>query len=219
VQETMALSLPSSSSLCSATGASSAFVTRALLFSRCSSGALVVCSGVRALAACGIRSGEEGSGQFCKASRRKLRFYGFRELSRSANSNRSGVGFCDWRKLEFGGCGCRSLQVRAMAVATTADHQQRLENPLLQESPFPLYDAVEAKHVIPGIKTILQDLEKEVDELEEKVEPTWEALVQPLEKIKDRLTVAWGTVSHLKAVKDSPELREAVETVQVLTVL
>jgi hypothetical protein len=45
-----------------------------------------------------------------------------------------------------------------MAVATTADHQQRLENPLLQESPFPLYDAVEAKHVIPGIKTILQDL-------------------------------------------------------------
>ncbi len=61
--------------------------------------------------------------------------------------------------------------------------------------------------------------EKEVDELEEKVEPTWEALVQPLEKIKDRLTVAWGTVSHLKAVKDSPELREAVETVQVLTIL
>jgi oligopeptidase A len=61
--------------------------------------------------------------------------------------------------------------------------------------------------------------EKEVDELEEKVEPTWEALVQPLEKIKDRLTVAWGIVSHLKAVKDSPELREAVETVQVLTIL
>jgi hypothetical protein len=45
-----------------------------------------------------------------------------------------------------------------MAVATTADHQQRLENPLLQEFPFPLFDAVEAKHVIPGIKTILQDL-------------------------------------------------------------
>jgi hypothetical protein len=34
----------------------SAFVTRALLFWRCSSDALVVCSGSRALAACGIRS-------------------------------------------------------------------------------------------------------------------------------------------------------------------
>ena len=38
--------------------------------------------------------------------------------------------------------------------------------------------------------------------------------MEPLERIVDRLSRAWGTVSHLKAVKDTEELREAVETVQ-----
>jgi Zn-dependent oligopeptidase len=33
-------------------------------------------------------------------------------------------------------------------------------------------------------------------------------LVHPLERIVDRLSRAWGTVSHLKAVKDSEELRK-----------
>ena len=43
------------------------------------------------------------------------------------------------------------------------------------------------------------------------MEPTWSGLVEPLERLTDRLGVAWGTVSHLKAVRDSKELREAVE--------
>ena len=50
-----------------------------------------------------------------------------------------------------------------------------------------------------------------IDELEKTVEPTWPGLVEPLERLTDRLGVAWGTVSHLKAVRDSKELREAVE--------
>ena len=53
-------------------------------------------------------------------------------------------------------------------------------------------------------------------ELERTVEPTWPKLVEPLEKITDRLTVVWGAVNHLKSVKDSPELRSAIEEVQVL---
>lgn len=32
--------------------------------------------------------------------------------------------------------------------------------------------------------------------------------MQPLERIVDRLSRAWGTVSHLKAVKDTEELRK-----------
>lgn len=47
------------------------------------------------------------------------------------------------------------------------------------------------------------------------MEPTWPKLVVPLEKIIDRLTVVWGIVNHLKAVKDSAELRAAIEEVQV----
>lgn len=57
-----------------------------------------------------------------------------------------------------------------------------------------------------------------MEELERTVEPTWPKLVVPLEKIVDRLTVVWGVVNHLKAVKDSSELRAAIEEVQVCIV-
>lgn len=52
-------------------------------------------------------------------------------------------------------------------------------------------------------------------ELEKTVEPTWPKLVEPLEKIVDGLQVVWGMVNHLKTVKDCPELRLAIEEVQV----
>lgn len=55
-----------------------------------------------------------------------------------------------------------------------------------------------------------------MEELERTVEPAWPKLVEPLEKIIDRLTVVWGAVNHLKAVKDTAELRAAIEEVQVL---
>ena len=54
-----------------------------------------------------------------------------------------------------------------------------------------------------------------MDELEKTLEPSWQKLAEPLEKIVDRLTVVWGMVNHLKAVKDTAELRAAIEEVQV----
>lgn len=51
-------------------------------------------------------------------------------------------------------------------------------------------------------------------ELERTVETNWPKLVEPLEKIVDRLSVVWGIVNHLKSVKDSSELRSAIEEVQ-----
>lgn len=57
-----------------------------------------------------------------------------------------------------------------------------------------------------------------MEELERSVEPSWPKLVEPLEKIVDRLAVVWGMVNHLKAVKDNSELRSAIEDVQVLLV-
>lgn len=87
-------------------------------------------------------------------------------------------------------------------------------NPLLKHFDFPPFDVVEAKHVRPGIRTLLNKLESDLVELEKTVEPSWPKLVEPLEKIVDRLTVVWGIVNHLKAVKDSPELRSAIEEVQ-----
>ena len=72
--------------------------------------------------------------------------------------------------------------------------------------------------VVPGIKSLLEDLHRELDVLEASVEPTWPGLVEPLERIVDRISRAWGTVTHLKAVQDTEELRKAVEEVQPLRV-
>ena len=70
-------------------------------------------------------------------------------------------------------------------------------------TPIRAWEARQRQHDVP--------VSKQIDELERTVEPTWSGLVEPLERLTDRLGVAWGTVSHLKAVRDSKELREAVE--------
>lgn len=59
--------------------------------------------------------------------------------------------------------------------------------------------------------------ESNLEELERTVEPSWPKLVEPLEKIVDRLSVVWGMINHLKAVKDTAELRAAIEEVQVIS--
>ncbi|KAK3411839.1 hypothetical protein EUGRSUZ_I00594 [Eucalyptus grandis] len=87
-------------------------------------------------------------------------------------------------------------------------------NPLLRDFDFPPFDAVEARHVRPGVLALLKKLESDLEELERTVEPSWPKLVEPLEKIVDRLTVVWGMINHLKAVKDTAELRAAIEEVQ-----
>ena len=87
-------------------------------------------------------------------------------------------------------------------------------NPLLVDSPFPEWNTIDAAHVVPAIRQLLDETNGAIDALEKNVEPTWVGLVEPLERIADRLGRAWGTVSHLKAVKDTEALRKAVEEVQ-----
>ncbi|KAL3721845.1 hypothetical protein ACJRO7_034222 [Eucalyptus globulus] len=82
-------------------------------------------------------------------------------------------------------------------------------NPLLQDFEFPPYDAVKAKHVHPGIHALLKKLYSDLEELERTVEPSWPKLVEPLEKIVDRLEVVWGMINHIRAVKDTVDLRAA----------
>lgn len=101
----------------------------------------------------------------------------------------------------------------AAAVATISPASVD-SNPLLKDFDFPPFDVVRAEDVVPGVRELLGRLEVDLAELERSVRPTWPDLVEPLEKIVDRLQVVWGIVNHLKAVKDSPELRAAIEEVQ-----
>ncbi|XP_023751895.1 probable cytosolic oligopeptidase A [Lactuca sativa] len=88
------------------------------------------------------------------------------------------------------------------------------DNPLLKDFVFPPFDAIDASHVRPGMRALLKKLDSDLVELEKTVEPSWPKLVEPLEKMLDRLSVVWGAVNHLKSVKDTPELRSAIEEIQ-----
>ncbi|XP_013628521.1 PREDICTED: probable cytosolic oligopeptidase A [Brassica oleracea var. oleracea] len=107
-----------------------------------------------------------------------------------------------------------SSAIAAAVSSAVSDESLLSSNPLLQDFDFPPFDSVDAEHVRPGIRALLQHLEGELEQLEKSVEPSWPKLVEPLEKLVDRLSVVWGVINHLKAVKDTPELRAAIEDVQ-----
>ena len=87
-------------------------------------------------------------------------------------------------------------------------------NPLLERGVFPAFDRIGAEHVAPAMRQILDTLDAELQSLEAHAQPTWAGLVEPLERLGDRLRVTWGIVGHLMGVKNSEELRRAYEDMQ-----
>lgn len=92
------------------------------------------------------------------------------------------------------------------------------DNPLLQGTGLPPFTEIKPERVVPAFNQLLAELDQQLATLEASVQPTWSDLVEPLEKLTERLTWSWGTVNHLMGVKNSPELREAHEIVQPLVV-
>ncbi len=88
------------------------------------------------------------------------------------------------------------------------------QNPLLIGNGLPPFDQISPDHVVPGMTQLLDELEQAIGQLEATLQPTWSALVEPLDAITDRLRWSWGLVSHLMGVKNSAALREAYESVQ-----
>jgi oligopeptidase A len=88
------------------------------------------------------------------------------------------------------------------------------DNPLLIGKGLPPFEAIKPEYVVPGMTQLLAELDEELATLEAKVTPTWSGLVEPLDHLRDRFSWSWGVLGHLMGVKNSPELREAYETVQ-----
>ncbi|MEH1780101.1 MAG: M3 family metallopeptidase [Nostoc sp.] len=100
-----------------------------------------------------------------------------------------------------------------MSASTIISH-----NPLLQSTGLPPFAEIKPELVVPAFNQLLAELDQHLATLEANIKPTWSGLVEPLEKLTERLTWSWGTVNHLMGVKNSPELREAHEIVQPLVV-
>jgi oligopeptidase A len=84
-----------------------------------------------------------------------------------------------------------------------------MKNPLLENTPLPLFQAIEPKQIAPALDQILADNRAQLKQLLAQQHFTWKNLMQPLEEMQDRLGNMWSPVRHLHAVTSSEELRKA----------
>jgi len=86
-------------------------------------------------------------------------------------------------------------------------------NPLLDFSGLPRFPEIQPEHVAPALDALLTENRALVEVLAQSpVEPTWTDFVAALDDANERLSRAWGQVSHLNAVMNSPQLREVYNT-------
>ena len=82
-------------------------------------------------------------------------------------------------------------------------------NPLLDFSGLPRYQDIRVADVSPAIDELLAASRAAVSKVvDDAVPATWDDFITPLDDALERLRRAWGQVSHLNAVMNTPELRE-----------
>jgi len=86
-------------------------------------------------------------------------------------------------------------------------------SPLLELSGLPRFDAIQPAHVEPAVRSLLEALGATVERLQDDpAAPTWDNFVEPIENDGERLGRAWGIAAHMHSVMDTPEWREAYNT-------
>jgi len=85
-----------------------------------------------------------------------------------------------------------------------------MPNPLLDTSTLPQFSKIQPKHVLPAIESLIAENRRQVETLlKSNSRYTWGNLIHPLEEVAEKLDRAWSPVSHMNAVVNSDELREA----------
>jgi oligopeptidase A len=85
-----------------------------------------------------------------------------------------------------------------------------IANPLLDRS-FPIpFARIRHEHVVPGIRTILEDARARVERIaSDDRPPTWDSVLAPFEDMIEQVARTTTPVQHLLAVAETPELRKA----------
>ena len=85
-----------------------------------------------------------------------------------------------------------------------------MTNPLLDFSDLPLFDQIAPEHVAPALAELLLKADAALEQVTAPDFPaTWTGIAKVLDVATERLGRAWGAVSHLNSVADTPELRAA----------
>ena len=86
-----------------------------------------------------------------------------------------------------------------------------MANSLLEKSDLPQFSKIKPEHIQPAIEQLIQECRKTTEQVLNQPNFSWENFCQPLAEVNERLSRAWSPVSHLNAVKNSPELREVYQ--------
>jgi oligopeptidase A len=85
-----------------------------------------------------------------------------------------------------------------------------MTNPLLATAPLPLFDQIKPEHVSAAMDELLARAEAALSEVTQVEFPaSWTGISRVLDVATENLSRAWGAVSHLNSVADTPELRAA----------
>ena len=85
-----------------------------------------------------------------------------------------------------------------------------MNNPLLDFSDLPLFDRILPEHVGPAMDDLLAKAESALAQVTANDFPaSWSGIARVLDVATEKLGRAWGAVSHLNSVADTPELRTA----------
>ena len=85
-----------------------------------------------------------------------------------------------------------------------------MNNPLLSITDLPLFDQIKPDQVAPAIDTLLAQASTALETVTAPDFPArWQDIARVLDVATEKLGRAWGAVSHLNSVADTPELRAA----------
>ncbi|TYC56053.1 M3 family peptidase [Zoogloea oleivorans] len=84
---------------------------------------------------------------------------------------------------------------------------------MLELSGLPRFDTILPAHVEPAVRSLLDALHSTIERLQDDpTPPTWANFVEPIENESERVGRAWGVAAHMHSVMDTPEWREAYNT-------
>ncbi|MBL3526750.1 MAG: oligopeptidase A [gamma proteobacterium endosymbiont of Lamellibrachia anaximandri] len=85
-----------------------------------------------------------------------------------------------------------------------------MNNPLLEMDGLPAFSRIKPDHVEPALDHLLSHNREQIEALlKGEQEFTWDNLVEPMERLDDRLSRAWSPVSHMNSVVNNEALRSA----------
>ena len=85
-----------------------------------------------------------------------------------------------------------------------------MTNPLLDFSDLPQFDRIQPEHVGPAVDELMAKADAALETVTAPDFPaTWAGIARVLDVATENLGRAWGAVSHLNSVADTPELRAA----------